>query len=127
MTDDVKPKHAELFCHRCKASFSFEVGIKERVETRANIVGVVEHGIQCPNPDCLNWVHAYWMCVPLEFKRKELQGVRAAAGKPDHTQRDMIRFKDLQKKYAKAYQSFQNRMYKLTGVKPTMVKEHIVE
>lgn len=127
MTNDKQEVRADLFCHKCQTSFSFEVGIKERPETRGGAVGVTEYGIQCPNGECNNWVHAYWMSIPLENQRKQLRVARLRVLQPNHTKMDEIRFNDLQKRYRGAYDKFQNKMYKLTGTKPTLVKEHIVE
>jgi hypothetical protein len=127
MTEEKQDVQAELFCHKCKTSFSFEAGIKERKEERGGVVGVTEYGIQCPNPECNNWVHAYWMSIPLDNQRKALRRARIIVLRPNHTKFDEIRFKKLQRDYQGAYDKFQNKMYKLTGTKPTMVKEHVVE
>ncbi len=123
--DTGKVKRADLLCHKCSTTFSFEVGIKSRPETRGDLVGVTEHGIKCPT--CANWTHAYWISVPLERQRLELSRQRIKIGRPRRTQADLIKFNDMRAKYRKAYEKFQKETYKATGVKPTMIREHVVE
>lgn len=122
-----KKLRAEMLCHRCQATFTFEAGIAQRPETRGGAVGVTEHGILCPNPACKNWTHAYWISIPLEQQRRKLAVLRMAVTRPNRTQQDLIRFNSGRTKYQKAYGKFQDEMYEKTGTKPTMVREHIVE